>query len=140
MRAWNSMSATTATESTQTAESACCSSAQERSGPSEPGPVTPSLFGGSSLTTALTSEPESGSEGLIARPSETKVRIEARNSYVRRMRLLIASGLIAGITPMSIRRGFNQGCLGGVFSRPDGDMSASVKTNDGDEPGPEAGC
>ena len=36
------------------------------------------------------------------------------------MRLLIASGLIAGITPTSMRRGSRQGILAGVFSAPDG--------------------
>src|SRR5262245_41472077 len=53
---------------------------------------------------------------LIVPRSEMKDRSKARISYVKRMRLLIGSGLIAGITPMSIRRGSGQRYLDHVFS------------------------
>ena len=59
----------------------------------------------------LTSEQGNDKTASTARRSGTKGRIKARNSYVRRMRLLIASGLIAGITPTSTRNGSSQRIL-----------------------------
>lgn len=52
--------------------------------------------------------------------SETKGHISVRNSFARRTRLLIASGLIAGITPTSIARRSPQRTLDFAFSKPAG--------------------
>ena len=46
----------------------------------------------------------------------TNQRTAARNLYARRMRLLISSGLIAGITPTSTRNGSPQKTLDIAFS------------------------
>lgn len=52
--------------------------------------------------------------------SETKAHIKAANSYDRRIRLLTASGLIAGITPLSERKRFPQQTLDIVLSKQGG--------------------
>tara|TARA_R110002126_G_scaffold101704_2_gene233722 strand:- start:867 stop:1133 length:267 start_codon:yes stop_codon:yes gene_type:complete len=74
-----------------------------------------SLFGGSSKTTALISAPENDKTGSTARRSETKGRIKVQSSFDKRMRLLIAFGLIAGITPTSTRKGSSQRTLATAF-------------------------
>jgi hypothetical protein len=58
-----------------------------------------------------TSTTIAGSKGSIAPSLGMSQRIEARNSYAKRIKLLIASGLIAGITPTSTRKGSPQGIL-----------------------------
>lgn len=56
--------------------------------------------------------------------SETKARIDPATLYAKRMRLLIESGLVAGITPTSVRNGSNQGTLDFAFSQLDGEGSS----------------
>ena len=85
--------------------------------------VTPSGAGGDSLTTASTREPEIVSRALTAPSFGTRAPSSVPSSFAKRMRLLMRSGLIAGITPTSIRRGSGQGCLELVFSLPVGDTS-----------------
>jgi hypothetical protein len=118
------MSGTTARTATLMVESGRNSSGRVKRSCSEPiGPML-SLCGGSSLTTAETSAPENGSTASTAPRSATSQRIAARTSFDRRTRLLIASGLICGITPTSMRRGSGQGILGFVSVRPAGDDAA----------------
>lgn len=87
----------------------------------------PSSCGEGSKTTASTLVQESGKTASTVRRSGTKERIKARNSYVRRMRLLIAAGLIAGITPTSTRKGSSQGILDIASFEPDGSDAASPR-------------
>lgn len=54
-------------------------------------------------------------------PSETRADTKAANLFDKRMRLLIASGLIAGITPTLIRKKSNQQILGFALLPQDGD-------------------
>ena len=58
---------------------------------------------------------------LTAPFSVMKARTKAPSSYAKRMQLLIASGLVAGITPTSVRKGLNQLTLDFALSRQDGD-------------------
>ena len=74
-----------------------------------------SLFGVSSWTTVKTIAPENDKTGSTARRSETKGRIKVQSSFDKRMRLLIASGLIAGITPTSTRQRSGQRILATAF-------------------------
>ena len=55
--------------------------------------------------------------------SETKATIDPAISYVRRMQLLMQSGLVAGITPTSIRKGSNQKTLDFVLKQLDGNSA-----------------
>ncbi len=56
-------------------------------------------------------------------------RTAARISYARRMQSLIASGLIAGITPTSIRKGSPQKTLDIAFSELAGNDAAEPKAD-----------
>lgn len=67
-------------------------------------PVTPCSHGESSSTTR--DKPAS-----IARYSETRVPSEVVTSFDKRTQLLIASGLVAGITPLSKRKRLPQKTL-----------------------------
>jgi hypothetical protein len=67
--------------------------------------------------------------GSTAQSLGMKERIAARASYVKRIRLLIASGLIAGITPTSIRKRSPQGTLDFALSRPGGNDVAKPKAD-----------
>ena len=113
LTASNSMSGTIVANGTPTDELVSNSSDQEKKSSSERLEETPFLFGENSSTTA-------DSKGSTARFSETSQYIAARNSYVRRIRLLIASGLIAGITPMCVRKRSSQLTLDFALSRPGG--------------------
>jgi hypothetical protein len=81
---------------------------------SEPLKGTPCLFGGSSLM------PVQGRKVLIAPCSEMSQRTKARNLYAKRIKLLMSSGLIAGITPTSERKRSNQQTLDFALFSPDG--------------------
>jgi hypothetical protein len=70
--------------------------------------------------TALMSEPENDNKASTAPSFGTKDDTAARSVFVKRTRLLIASGLIAGITPTSIRNGSGQGWLALASLPPDG--------------------
>ena len=52
--------------------------------------------------------------------SETSQSIRARNLSDKRIKSLIASGLVAGITPMSVRKQSNQQTLDFALSKQDG--------------------
>ena len=56
----------------------------------------------------------------IARSSAMSLSIGAAYSFDKRARLLIASGLIAGVIPTSMRRALGQLTLDFVSSKPDG--------------------
>lgn len=75
--------------------------------------LTPYLCGASSLMTADSKE-------LTAPSFATNRRIAARNLYIKRMQLLTASGLIAGITPTSVRKQSVQRTLDIALSQPVG--------------------
>lgn len=102
---------------------------------SELRPVTPSLFGEGLLTNASTSEQESGNQESIALPSETRARSSLPTSYVKHARSLLIAGLIAGITPTSIRKRLGADCREAALFPQDGSMSAV----EAGEPEPEAG-
>jgi hypothetical protein len=61
--------------------------------------------------------------GLTALCSETRGRILARISFGKRIQLLTASGLIAGITPLSVAKRSNQATLDFAFSWQDGESA-----------------
>lgn len=95
--------------------------APEKRSCSELPPATPSLFGESSLMIASTTEPESARQESIALPSGTRVRSNHPTSYVRHARSLLIAGLIAGITPTSIRKRSGADCRDGALLPQDGD-------------------
>lgn len=120
MTAWNYMNGTTAQTPMQMADSAGCLSGLEKRSFLEHAMPMQCLFGESLLTTALTGELESDSAGSIAPSSEMNRPTEAQTSFARRTRLLISSGLIAGITPTSIAKRSPQRTLDFAFKRPVG--------------------
>src|SRR5262245_5822806 len=73
-------------------------------------PAMLSLFGESSLMTASTCEPESDRAASTARPSGTKPKSSLPTLYARRAQSLLIAGLIAGITPTSIRKRSGADC------------------------------
>lgn len=99
---------------TQTAARESFSSALVRNLCSGQTPVTPCSHGESSSTTR-------DRTASIARCSETRVQFEAVTSFDRRTRLLIASGLVAGITPLSKRKRLPQKTLDFVSLQLDGE-------------------
>jgi len=78
-----------------------------------PSELTPYLDGVSSSTTVVNKESTAPSSG-------TNRRTSARRSFVRRIKSLIDGGLIAGITPMSIRKRSPQKILDIASSAPAG--------------------
>jgi hypothetical protein len=119
------MSVTIRRTDTETAACDGCSLAPAKSSCLGPRAVVRSLFGGDFEMTASTCEPDGHRKGSTARRSGESKLVAARTLFGRRMRLLIVSGLIAGITPTSIRKGSRQGYLAHVFSLPDGDTSGT---------------
>ncbi|MFN0314770.1 MAG: hypothetical protein ACKVQA_07020 [Burkholderiales bacterium] len=98
-------------------------SAQATSSPFGRRKVTLFSDGASLSTTALMSEQGSDNRALIAPSFGTKDDTAARSVFAKRTRLLMRSGLIRGITPMSIRNGSGQGWLALASSPLDGDTS-----------------
>lgn len=100
----------------------------------EPQPETLSLFGDDSSTVVSTIEPDSHKPVSTVRPSATSRAIKAARSFSKRTQLLIASGLIAGITPTSIRQRCGANCLevalfgpvGATFVNVDGEREPEV--------------
>jgi hypothetical protein len=80
---------------------------------SEPKQLTLCLFGESSLTIADKKE-------STALYSGTKARIQVQTSYDKRIELLTASGLIAGITPLCVRKRLSLTTQGSVLLQLDG--------------------
>ena len=113
--ALRSTKSTTRRIATPMAASANYSAAPEKRLYCEPLTVQPSLFGDNSKTTALTGAPEKNKTASTARRSGMKGRTRVHSSFVKRMRLLIASGLIGGITPTSTRKGSSQQILATAF-------------------------
>jgi hypothetical protein len=105
---------------TLTDESASSSSALVKRLCSEPSGLMPSLSGGTSSMTAAKKE-------STAPSSVTKDAAYHRASYAKRIRLLIASGLVAGITPTSIRKRSPQRILDFALSRPAADAAGEPK-------------
>lgn len=108
------MSAITHDAPMRTAASKNCFSDQERRLYSARGMETLYLPGDASLMTRASKE-------SVALYSETKAPTDPATSFDRRMRLLIASGLIAGIIPSSIRHSYAQGTLDIAFFKLDGE-------------------
>lgn len=84
--------------------------------------------GENSSTSASTTEPEGNKRALTAPRFGTLERTRAANSYAKRTRLLIESGLIAGITPTSIRKRLGADCREHASSLLVGDMYAKADT------------
>lgn len=97
-------------------------SGRERRLCSEPSEQTPCLFGVDSSTMADNKE-------STAPYSETKDATDQANSFDKRAQLLIASGLIAGITPTSIRKRYGQAILDFASSRQDGGAADEPKAD-----------
>jgi hypothetical protein len=82
-----------------------------------------------SSMTVSTIEQASDNQELTAPSSVTSRRIAARTLFVKRTQLLIASGLIAGITPTSTRKRSAQATLDFAFSKPDGGAVDGLKAD-----------
>ena len=119
LTALNSMNVTTRPINTRMDESENSSLAPERRSSLEQPAETACSYGESSLTTA-------GKTESTAPSSETRASTGAATSFDRRMRLLIACGLIAGITPSSVRQRSNQLTLDIAFSWQDGEDAAGL--------------
>jgi hypothetical protein len=102
-RAENFMSDITPLTNTETDESRKSLSGQENTLPFEPDQGTLFLFGENSGISVLTNGQGGRRRGSTVRRSAMKERIRAANLFDKRTRLLIAAGLVKGITPMSIR-------------------------------------
>src|SRR5215207_3630943 len=100
--------------STPTVESDGNSSDLEKRSCCEQPTQMPYSSGESSLTIAAKQE-------STAPSSETKGYVRVRNLYAKRIRLLMSSGLIAGITPTSIRKRSGQQTLDFAFCKPVGE-------------------
>ncbi len=96
------------------------SSDQERRSSCEREQLMPSSSGDTSTTTPA-------SRVSTARYSATSRAIRARALYAKRIKLLIDSGLVAGITPTSIRRRSPQQTLDFALSPPGGDGAAEPR-------------
>jgi hypothetical protein len=92
-----SMSATILVTDTQTGAGEAKWSDRERSSPCEPMAATRDLFGDGFSTTA-------DKKASTVRSSETKAHSYRPSLSDRLTRSLITSGLVAGITPMSVRK------------------------------------
>jgi hypothetical protein len=101
-------------------ESADNSSAPEKRSCSEPSEQMPSSSGETSLTTA--DSRESTVPSFV-----TKDPAYHRASSDKRIKLLIASGLVAGITPTSTRHQSPQQTLDFALSPPGGDAAAELR-------------
>lgn len=104
----------------QMEENENCSSAPDKRLSSELNWAMPCLFGENSLMTALTSEQEENKRESIARSSAMNQVTSVPLSFAKRIELLTACGLIAGITPLSVRQRWNQITLDSVSSWLDG--------------------
>ena len=129
MTASKCMSGITQPTDTPIDASECYSLAPEKRSSCEPNAPMPFGSGGGSSTPALTIEPDSRRPESIAPCSETKAHTAVRTSYVKRMRLLIASDLIAGITPTSVRKRSAQATLDFAFSRLAGSDAGALKAD-----------
>lgn len=114
------MSVITVAIDTATAANDDSSSGQEKNLSCEPNMLMPCGSGDTSTTTPA-------NRVSTARYSATSRAIRARALYAKRIRLLIASGLIAGITPMSTRRGSPQKTLDFAFSKQAGASAEKLK-------------
>ena len=103
-RAWLSMSGITRVTGIEMDANANSSSDQAKNLFSEHEQGTPASSGKSSRMTVSTKERGNRKRVYAARSSATKDRYLAANSFDRRIQSLINSGLIAGITPTSIRK------------------------------------
>jgi hypothetical protein len=101
-------------------ESENCFLAPDKSLFCELNEAMPCSLGENSLTIALMREQAESKKASIARSSATNQVTSVPLSFDKRMQLLIASGLIAGITPLSVRQQWNQETLDSVSSWLDG--------------------
>jgi hypothetical protein len=120
LTASNSTSGITAATATPMAESEANSSAPEKRLSCEPFTLMPYSCGESSLTTAASKE-------STAPCSATKANTEVQTSFDRRTQLLTASGLIAGITPTLIRKGYGREIRATVSLWPDGESAGEPR-------------
>ena len=112
-RVSTSTTGTTRPTNMLTEERGNCSAVQAKRSCCEHGKETPALCGESSKMIPVKQE-------LTARCSATSQPTLVANSYVKRMRLLIAAGLVKGIIPTSKRKGSNQQTLDAVLRLPAG--------------------
>jgi len=107
------MNDTTVATNTKTGESESCSQAPERKLSFAQKQAMHCLCGDGSST-------DRANAVSTAPYSETKVSIDPQTLYAKRIKLLMQSGLVAGITPTSVRNQSNQQTLDFAFSRPGG--------------------
>ena len=88
----------------------------------EPAQATLFSSGESSETTALTDEQDSRRPESTAQRSAILEQKRAATLYAKRIELLMQSGLIAGITPTSVRRQLGADCRAHASSLLVGDM------------------
>lgn len=90
----------------------------------EVGEATPSLFGENSNASVSRSN-----TALTVPRSAMKEKSAAANSFDKRTRLLIASGLVRGVIPSSIRKESDRRIRATAFLWPDGDDAVSPKAD-----------
>jgi hypothetical protein len=117
------MNGTTARINTPMVESDNCSQAQAKKLSFAQKQAMQCLCGGGSSTAAANAV-------STAPYSETKARTDPATLYAKRMQLLIESGLVAGITPTSVRNGSNQTTLDFAFCRQGGSGSNAEPDQD----------
>lgn len=79
--------------------------------------------------TALTQERGSDKLELTVPPSEMKALSNHQNLWNKRIALLMSSGLIAGITPMSTAKRSSQKTLDFAFCQRDGNVLEKQKVD-----------
>ncbi len=119
----NSITGIIAPMNTKTAEKGNCSQDQAKKLSFAQKQEMQCLCGAGSSTAAANAV-------LTAPYSETKASIDPATLYTRRMKLLIASGLVAGITPMSERRRSPQATLDFALSQLGGNDSTDEPEED----------
>lgn len=123
MTASNSTKGTTAPTNTQTGESVSFSPDQARKSSFAQKQRMQCLCGADSSTAAANAV-------STAPYSETKAHTDPRISYNKRIKSLIDYGLVAGITPTSIRKRSPQGTLDFALFRQDGKDSNGAQDQD----------
>lgn len=106
-----------------------CSVAQGKNSFCGHGQQTLFSFGEDSLMPALTSERASGKRASTARSFVMKDRTAAATLFAKRAQLLIAAGLICGITPTSIRKRYRAAIQGGALFVQGGESAAEPKVD-----------
>ena len=121
--AWNYMKDITVAMNTKTDAKESCLQAQEKKLSSAQKMEMQCLCGAGSST-------DQANAVLTAPYSETKAKANHRLSYNKRIKLLLQSGLVAGITPTSVRQQSPQATLDFVSYKLDGQDSSEPQEKD----------